>query len=118
MLVWCAGAVYRCDPLSSPSRSTRRISTSEQINQVARRIRRVGLLARTVRVKLRYSDFRTVTRAVTLTAAPASTAELWRAVRGLLGRHFTPLPAPVRLIGAGVSVSGESRHSRGLENDR
>ena len=85
---------------------------------MARWVRRAGLLARPGRVKLRYSDFRTVTRAATLAAAPASTAELWRAVRGLLDRHFTPLPAPVRLIGAGVSVSGESRHSRGLENDR
>ena len=67
-----------------------------QAEQVARRVRKHGLRARGVSVKIRYGDFQTVTRSATLAGATDSTAELWRAARGLFDKWAFQ---PVRLIG-------------------
>ncbi len=74
-----------------------------QCEQVARRLRREGFHARTVTVKIRYGDFQTITRAVTLKGPTCGTEEIWAAARGVFdawaGRSF----APVRLIGVTAS---------------
>jgi DNA polymerase-4 len=82
-------------------------------DQVARRLRRHGLLARCVHVKMRFSDFRTITRSHTLAEATDVTRELWRAVAGMLdGRVAAELP-PVRLLGVGLSGLGSPGHRQG-----
>ena len=70
---------------------------------VARSLRAEGLLGKTVTLKLRYSNFHTLTRNLTLPASTNSGAAVLRAAAGLLDR-IGALPRPVRLIG--VSVSG------------
>jgi DNA polymerase-4 len=71
--------------------------------QVAWRLRRQGLSGRTVQLKLRYSDFTSLTRSLSLPRPSDRTDTLWRAVEELfLERVNHPLP-PVRLIGMGVS---------------
>ncbi|HEX7080344.1 MAG TPA: DNA polymerase IV [Gammaproteobacteria bacterium] len=66
-------------------------------DKVARRLRRAGLCARGVRVKLKRYDFKLMSKQRAL-AEPTDVAEdLYRAARALL-RSFGPLP-PVRLVG-------------------
>lgn len=68
-----------------------------QVEQVGYRLRRGGLLARGVTVKIRYGDFQTVTRSATFEHPTDATAELWTAAKAL----FDAWPfQPVRLIGA------------------
>jgi DNA polymerase-4 len=69
---------------------------------VAARLRRHGLRARTITLKVRYAPFRTVTRRRTLDAPACATAAILQAVLDL----FRPEDEPVRLLG--VSASGFS----------
>lgn len=73
------------------------------VEQVAARLRRQGLAARTGQLKLRYGDFRTVTRARSVRAPTDLTEDWWRVARGLLGATLRERADPVRLIGFGVS---------------
>ncbi len=64
---------------------------------VARRLRDHRLFARTVQIKLRYSDFSTHTRARTLERASQIDAELAAAARALFHKAWTG--KPIRLLG-------------------
>lgn len=64
---------------------------------VARRLRDHRLYARTVQIKLRYSDFSTFTRARTLDHATQIDAELATAVRDLFHKNWTG--QAIRLLG-------------------
>jgi DNA polymerase-4 len=68
---------------------------------VASRLRRHRLAGRTVNIKIRFHDFRTITRAVTLSAAIDSGPAVARAAKELLD-HVDP-SAGVRLLGVSVS---------------
>ncbi len=74
-----------------------------QTEDVARRLRRHNLLARTVTIKLRRFDFLTITRRVTLEAPTDQTSVFWQAAAALLDENLGPDTLPVRLIGMGVS---------------
>jgi DNA polymerase-4 len=69
---------------------------------VARRLRQSELRGRTVELKIRFHDFRTVARSKTLPVPSDTTQEIQDAIRELIERLPRPLP-PVRLVGAGVS---------------
>lgn len=71
-----------------------------QVEQVARRCRRHGLAARTVTIKVRYGDFKTITRSHTLAEATDLTDALWTGVRNLFDEWAARSFKPVRLIGA------------------
>jgi DNA polymerase-4 len=70
--------------------------------RVGRRLREAGLAGRTVTLKLRYADFRTITRARTLPAATDTDTELHEVAGDLLVRLQLGR-APVRLVGVTVS---------------
>jgi len=72
---------------------------------VARTLRAEGLAGRTVTLKVRYANFHTLTRNLTLPAPTNAGAVLYRAAARLLERVGVPVPA-VRLVG--VSISGLS----------
>ena len=74
--------------------------------RVGRRLREAGLAGRTVTLKLRFADFRTITRARTLAVATDSDTELHQVAAELLERLQLGR-APVRL--AGVSASNLQR---------
>ncbi|MCP5150510.1 MAG: DNA polymerase IV [Ectothiorhodospiraceae bacterium] len=74
--------------------------------QVAARLRRAARRARTVEIKVRYADFRTVTRARSLAEPTDVTATLWVAARGLLGEQLRRRRDPIRLLGMGASGLG------------
>ncbi len=77
---------------------------ARQAEDVARRVRRHGLLARTVTVKIRFGDYETITRSRTLEDASDRTDVLFDAAAGLLER-WRRLEGfrPVRLIGVQAS---------------
>lgn len=78
-----------------------RLTLRAQAERVARELRSEGVAARTVTLKLRFGDFRTLTRRGT--AEPTQDGlEIFRRAWSLLER--VPLAQPVRLIG--VSASG------------
>ena len=68
----------------------------DQVEQVAARLRRHGLTARGVSLKIRFGKFQTISRSTTLARPTDATDELWDAARGV----FDQWPfQPVRLIG-------------------
>jgi DNA polymerase-4 len=70
-------------------------------DSVAGRLRAAGVAGRTVTIKVRFNDFRTITRAVTLATAVDTGPDLVRAAAPLLER-IDPTPG-VRLLGIHVS---------------
>ena len=84
---------------------------------VARRLRDHHLYARTLQIKLRYSDFSTFTRSRTLDRATQIDTELADAARGLFHKAWTG--KPIRLLGvyAQQLESGEGQTNL-LDEDR
>ncbi len=81
----------------------------EQCEQVTRRLRRHKLRARTVTVKIRFGDFRTVTRRCTLPDPTDATALVWRAAREQFDRWAESGFQSVRLIGVSAAdFSGDA----------
>jgi DNA polymerase IV len=73
------------------------------VEQVARRLRRHDRLGKTVELKVRYADFRTVTRSKSLSNPTNITDELLEAGIELLSEKLPSNPLPIRLLGFGVS---------------
>jgi DNA polymerase-4 len=75
----------------------------ELVEQVGHRLRRHKLKGRTVDLKVRFADFQTISRSVTLAEPTSITQELWQAGLNLLTTRLPPQHLPVRLLGFGVS---------------
>jgi DNA polymerase-4 len=71
--------------------------------QVSTRLRRHDYQGRTVHLKIRYSDFTTLTRSHTLDQPSNVTGELWKAAKNLFCTRLPRQLPPVRLLGMGVS---------------
>ncbi len=71
--------------------------------QVARRLRRNSLQGRTVEIKVRFADFKTITRSRKLLEPSSNTQDLWEAVEDLYNTRVPSGHPPVRLLGMGVS---------------
>ncbi|QIF05632.1 DNA polymerase IV [Roseimicrobium sp. ORNL1] len=84
-------------------RPTLRAALKELAADVAETLEKHALAALTVQVKVRYSDFSTLTRQVRLTDPIANTADIYRLACHLLARHQL-VTKPLRLIGIGVST--------------
>ena len=82
--------------------------------QVAGRLRRLKVFARTVHLKVRYSDFKTVTRSHSMPTASNTTSDLWSAVTDHILSRIDLAENPVRLVGVGVSSLGRHREQQGL----
>jgi DNA polymerase-4 len=88
---------------------------------VGRRLREHALEARTIQLKLRYSDFSTITRAHSLTRATQLDTEIYEEVRELFRRNWKT-GVNVRLLGVHASgwaeggeqmdLLGEERHQK------
>ncbi|WP_267878610.1 DNA polymerase IV [Oleidesulfovibrio alaskensis] len=77
----------------------------KQAERVGRNQRRMGLSGRTVTLKVKFADFRTVTRSRTLAAPTSSTRVIYDTAAALLDEMG--LPQKVRLIGVGLSHYAE-----------
>jgi DNA polymerase-4 len=79
----------------------------EQARDIAGRLKRERLAAHTVQVKVRYSDFKTLTRQITLEEPLVASEQIYRMGCFLLGRDKL-VSRPLRLLGLGVSGLRES----------
>lgn len=75
----------------------------ELAEQVGRRLRRHQLSGRTVHLKVRYHDFRTVVRSHSLREPTCQTREIFEHAWNLFHNKIGKAPPPVRLLGVGVS---------------
>src|SRR5262249_13199577 len=73
-----------------------------QAEDVSSKLQRKQLAARTVQVKLRYGDFTTLTRQLTVEEPMADAQEIYRLACFLLARERL-VSRPLRLLGVGVS---------------
>jgi DNA polymerase-4 len=90
----------------------------ELTEQVARRLRQQSLRGRVVQIKLRFADFRTITRSKKLPQPTASTDVLWQAAADLLVASLDGSHRPLRLLGMGASGIEHSRlQQRSLFDD-
>jgi DNA polymerase-4 len=92
----------------------------ELTEQVARRLRAHGLRGRTVHLKVRFADFRTITRSQTLDVPTHLTEDVWQAAEQMLRSRLPADHPAVRLLGVGVSGLDRSGQTQRLlfEEDR
>lgn len=83
-------------------RPTLRACLREQADEIAGKLRRHQLAARTVQVKVRYGDFTTLTRQRSTTDPLTEASDLYRMACWLLAREHL-VHRPLRLLGMGVS---------------
>jgi DNA polymerase-4 len=83
-------------------RPTLRASLKEQADDIATKLQRRRLSALTVQVKVRYGDFRTLTRQISVDEPLTEAREIYRLGCWLLARERL-VHQPLRLIGLGVS---------------
>ena len=84
-----------------------------QAEDIATRLKRKRLLAQTVQVKVRYKNFQTLTRQLTVEDPTQEARAIYRLGCFLLARDQL-VRQPLRLLGLGVSglVEGEPRQLR------
>ncbi len=85
----------------------------DQAMGVARELRRSGLCASTVRLKLRWSDFTTPTRQMTFAQPNDDGQQIYALARQLFARLWQP-GQKVRLVGVGVSGLTDQPRQMGL----
>lgn len=85
----------------------------EQSAEVARQLRRENLAGRTIKLKIRWPDFTTLTRQTTLTNPTDMEDEIAKTALALMKSVRKPSQA-VRLIGVGVSGLGQPIRQLGL----
>jgi DNA polymerase-4 len=79
-----------------------RACLKEQAGDIARRLQQRRLAAHTVQVKVRYSDFKTLTRQISVEDPITEPADIYRLGCVLLAREKL-VSRPLRLLGLGVS---------------
>ncbi|VAW97588.1 DNA polymerase IV [hydrothermal vent metagenome] len=85
---------------------------SHLTEQVSWRLRKHELKGKTINLKVRHHDFKTITRAQSLSQATDSTDLIWQTVRSLFNQYWTG-KASIRLVGMGVT--GLYRHDQVIE---
>jgi len=85
-----------------------------QAENIGRQLRKQGLKARTITLKIKHADFKQITRSVTLKESTQASETIYRAAGKLLGEY--KIMTKVRMIGVGASglVSGKMPVQRGL----
>jgi DNA polymerase-4 len=96
--------------------ATLRSTLRELADGVGLQVRREDLAGRTVTLKLRWADFTTLTRQVTLDHTTDRDNEIFAVACDLLERHWSVGKA-VRLIGVGLSGFGMPHRQLGLWED-
>ena len=92
-----------------------------QVEDVAQRLRLNNLEAKTITLKLRYGDFRTITRSSTFDQPTNVTKTLWQEAQEVFLQWLKNSAGPLRLIGFGVSglqKAGSGQHQLFTEPDQ
>ena len=82
-------------------------------DKVARRLRRNGVVGKTITLKVKYSDFRQITRSQTLTESSNEGSAIYLTVCRMLDKTDVG-DRPVRLLGVSVSQLSDSRSGEQL----
>jgi DNA polymerase-4 len=82
-------------------------------DEVGSRLRDASLAGRTIRIKVRWADFKTLTRQVGLAQPTDQDGEIYGAALGLFEKVWEP-GRQVRLLGVGVSELGPKMRQLGL----
>ncbi len=85
------------------NKETLRAWLAELTDQVGRRLRRHKLRGRIVHLKIRFADFRLLTRSQKLPAPTDVTEEILQTAVEMLMNRLPPRHLPIRLIGVGIS---------------
>jgi DNA polymerase-4 len=86
-----------------------------QVDEVAGRLRGNFVEGRTITLKIRYGDFRTITRSRTLDESTDVTDTLWRAAKAVFDEWYKSRRGKLRLIGFGVSqLNAAGKGQKGL----
>jgi DNA polymerase-4 len=93
-------------PRDTDDRPALRKCLREQASEISAKLKRRRLAAKTVQVKIRYSDFTTLTRQITLEEPITEAEDVYRLGCFLLGKEKL-VSRPLRLVGLGVSGLGE-----------
>ncbi len=88
----------------------------QMADEVGRRLRQEELAGTTIKLKLRWSDFTTLTRQVTVEQPTNHDDEIYKAVIELFDKTWSKGRA-VRLIGVGVSSFDKTNHQLSLWHD-
>jgi len=112
---------YETKSISRETTFAQDVSDSEALRQtlrhlseeVGRRLRRKALSGMTVKLKLRWSDFTTLSRQVTLERPTHLDVEIYAAAEKLFEQTWQS-GRPVRLIGVGMSSFGATTRQLGL----
>jgi DNA polymerase-4 len=74
-----------------------------QVEEVAQRLRADGAEGKTITLKLRYKDFKTITRSRSFAAPTNVTKILWEEAKGVFEEWYKASPKELRLLGFGVA---------------
>jgi DNA polymerase-4 len=74
-----------------------------QVEDVSQRLRLNDLEAKTIILKLRYEDFRTITRSSTFDQPTNITKARWQEAQDVFRQWYKKSGGPIRLLGFGVS---------------
>ena len=74
-----------------------------QVEDIAERLRTNNFEAKTITLKLRYEDFRTITRSTTFDCPTNTTKTLWRQAKEVFVKWHKKSAGPLRLLGFGAS---------------
>jgi DNA polymerase IV len=90
----------------------------EQVERVAQRLRHRNLHAKTITLKLRYGDFRTLTRSATLAEPTNLTQPLWEIAEKTFGKWHKRSGGPLRLLGfAATNLTDDQAEQKTLFPD-
>lgn len=90
---------FPCDVTAMDILRARLLELTELVGE---RLRRQGLCGRTVQLKVRFADFTTVTRAISLPHPTQATETIWKSAADLLTQALPRRRLIVRLIGVGL----------------
>jgi DNA polymerase-4 len=85
-----------------------------QVEEVSYRLRASRLCAKTMTLKLRYGNFKTITRSATLDQRTNVTRVLWQEAQNIFLTWHSKSARALRLLGFGVSGLSEENSGQGL----
>jgi DNA polymerase-4 len=89
----------------------------DQVDHVCERLRRHGRMTRMIALKIRYGDFQTITRSVTLPDPSDTTSVVWDTAKAIFEKWATAQFQPVRLIGVSAGSLTNGQGQMGLFDD-
>jgi DNA polymerase-4 len=88
-----------------------------QVDEISSRLRALGLRGKTIQVKARYADFKTITRSETLENNTASTLLIGKTAENILRERVNLKNSSLRLLGVSISkLSTEKQEQLDLFN--